>query len=41
MYRPAEVEFLWGDPSKAERSLIWKRKVDFKVTCFHDDERGI
>lgn len=29
-YRPAEVEFLWGDPSKAERELGWKRKVDFK-----------
>ncbi|MBE5870366.1 MAG: GDP-mannose 4,6-dehydratase [Lachnospiraceae bacterium] len=29
-YRPAEVEFLWGDPSKAEAELGWKRKVDFK-----------
>lgn len=29
-YRPAEVEYLWGDPSKAERELGWKRKVDFK-----------
>lgn len=29
-YRPAEVEFLWGDPSKAEKELNWKRKVDFK-----------
>jgi len=29
-YRPAEVEFLWGDPSKAEKELGWKRKVDFK-----------
>lgn len=29
-YRPAEVEFLWGDPSKAERELGWKRKVDFE-----------
>ncbi len=29
-YRPAEVEFLWGDPAKAEKELGWKRKVDFK-----------
>lgn len=29
-FRPAEVELLWGDPSKAERELGWKRKVDFK-----------
>lgn len=29
-YRPAEVEFLWGDSAKAEKELGWKRKVDFK-----------
>ena len=29
-YRPAEVEFLWGDPAKAEKELGWKRKIDFK-----------
>ena len=29
-YRPAEVEFLWGDSSKAEKALGWKRDVDFK-----------
>ena len=29
-FRPAEVDLLWGDPSKAERVLGWKRKVDFK-----------
>lgn len=29
-YRPAEVEFLWGDPTKAEKELGWKRDVDFK-----------
>lgn len=29
-YRPAEVEFLWGDPAKAEKELGWKRRVDFK-----------
>lgn len=28
-FRPAEVELLWGDPSKAEQELDWKRKVDF------------
>lgn len=29
-YRPAEVEFLWGDASKAEKELGWKRDVDFE-----------
>lgn len=29
-YRPAEVELLWGDPSKAERELGWKAKTDLK-----------
>lgn len=29
-FRPAEVELLWGDPSKAEKELGWRRKVDFK-----------
>ena len=28
-FRPAEVELLWGDPSKAERELGWQRKVPF------------
>ncbi len=28
-FRPAEVELLWGDPSKAEAKLKWKREVDF------------
>ena len=28
-YRPAEVEFLWGDPSKAVKELGWKRDVSF------------
>jgi len=27
--RPAEVDILLGDPSKAENELGWKRKVDF------------
>ena len=29
-YRPAEVEYLWGDCTKAEKELNWKRKVDFR-----------
>ena len=29
-YRPAEVEFLWGDCTKAETELGWKRQVDFR-----------
>ncbi|EQB90233.1 GDPmannose 4,6-dehydratase [Clostridium punense] len=28
-FRPAEVDLLWGDSSKAERELNWTRKVDF------------
>lgn len=28
-FRPAEVELLWGDPSKAEREIGWERKVNF------------
>jgi len=29
-FRPAEVELLLGDPSKAEKDLGWKRQVSFK-----------
>lgn len=29
-FRPTEVEILWGDCSKAERELGWKRKMDFR-----------
>jgi len=29
-YRPAEVEFLWGDCTKAETELSWKRRVGFE-----------
>ena len=29
-FRPAEVELLWGDASKAERELGWKRKTGFQ-----------
>lgn len=28
-FRPAEVDLLWGDSSKAEKVLGWKRNVDF------------
>lgn len=28
-YRPAEVEMLLGDPSKAEKKLKWKREISF------------
>jgi GDPmannose 4,6-dehydratase len=28
-FRPAEVEILWGDATKAEKELGWKRKVGF------------
>lgn len=29
-FRPAEVELLWGDATKAETELGWERKVSFK-----------
>ena len=29
-FRPAEVELLWGDATKAETELGWKRNVSFK-----------
>ena len=29
-FRPAEVELLLGDPSKAENELNWKREISFK-----------
>ncbi|WP_440971916.1 GDP-mannose 4,6-dehydratase [Megamonas funiformis] len=29
-FRPAEVELLWGDSTKAETELGWKREVSFK-----------
>lgn len=38
--RPAEVDLLLGDPSRAEKELGWKRKVDFpglvKLMVEHD-----
>ena len=39
-YRPSEVDFLLGDPKKAEKVLGWKRSVDFpglvKLMVAHD-----
>lgn len=32
-FRPAEVELLIGDPSKAEEKLGWKRKVSYEGLC--------
>ena len=29
-FRPAEVELLWGDASKAEKELGWQREITFK-----------
>lgn len=29
-FRPTEVEFLLGDPQKAEKELGWRRKMDFR-----------
>ena len=29
-FRPAEVELLLGDPTKAEKELGWKRKISFQ-----------
>jgi len=29
-YRPAEVDLLLGNPTKAEKELGWKREVSFK-----------
>jgi len=29
-FRPAEVDLLWGDCTKAEKELDWKRKLSFK-----------
>ncbi|MEO1144587.1 MAG: GDP-mannose 4,6-dehydratase [Cyanobacteria bacterium J06638_22] len=43
-YRPAEVEQLCGDPSKAEKELGWSRKVSFRelveMMCEADIKRS-
>ena len=33
-YRPTEVELLWGDPTKAQKQLGWKRKCSLDVLLF-------
>ena len=42
-YRPAEVDLLLGDPTRAESELGWERKVDFpglvKLMVEHDLKR--
>lgn len=32
-YRPAEVDLLIGDPSKAIKELNWKPRVDLEQLC--------
>ncbi|PKL19097.1 MAG: GDP-mannose 4,6-dehydratase [Spirochaetae bacterium HGW-Spirochaetae-5] len=32
-FRPAEVELLWGDPSKAKEKLGWEAKIDVRELC--------
>ena len=31
LFRPSEVEYLLGDPSKAKRQLGWEPKVSFEA----------
>lgn len=40
-FRPAEVELLIGDPSKAEQVLGWKRKVSYADLCKMMVERDL
>ncbi len=32
-FRPSEVEFLWGNPEKANKQLKWSTKTDVKALC--------
>jgi GDPmannose 4,6-dehydratase len=32
-FRPAEVEFLWGDPSKANQKLGWRSSTELRDLC--------
>lgn len=32
-FRPAEVEFLWGNPAKAKNELGWEAKTDLRQLC--------
>ena len=38
-YRPAEVDLLVGDPSKAKRMLGWEPSVTFQELVAHHDGR--
>ncbi len=40
-FRPAEVEYLIGNPQKAEQVLGWKRKVSYEGLCKMMVERDI
>lgn len=32
-FRPAEVDFLWGNPAKAKRELGWEARTDLRELC--------
>ena len=32
-YRPAEVEFLLGNPAKAKKQLGWEPEIKFEALC--------
>jgi GDPmannose 4,6-dehydratase len=32
-FRPAEVDLLWGDPSKAKHRMNWEAKTDLRTLC--------
>ena len=32
-FRPAEVDLLWGDPTKAKEKLGWEAKTDVRELC--------
>ena len=41
LYRPTEVPKLWGDPSKAEEQLGWKRDMGFEDLIIHMYEEDL
>jgi GDPmannose 4,6-dehydratase len=41
LYRPTEVPKLWGDPSKAEKQLGWKREMGFEDLIIHMYEEDL
>ena len=40
-FRPAEVELLLGDPTKAEKALGWKREISFTELVTRMVERDL